>query len=590
MRSTAAILLLFGTVALLSCSGKDETQGTDSEERIAGNWYAEYDKTGTVPNFERDGLDSYTKVVQYYEFEPGGNGRWVQFMFDGNNSCPIWQNGGLIGLDQADGLFSYTVGADGKICITLRKGQDNNLSDPQWTLTLSDGIITGTDGNISYTLTPATESRKQSVNDWEAWYHGGGEEVTEVYPGTPRRTYSLDWEIKNEDRQKTCLTDIAGGNFRSDFDQIIFEYNSVGPDLRTPVRLTGSINMPRAVFNKEKDARHLLIVTQWTHASRYERLTQNTQSELEFYMNSIQNTIAISSDLYGWTLTADMPQAYCCPEITAVETLDCWDAAMEILKEKGYKTDNLPISNVGYSSAGMQAIGIQRFIDENRPDIRIALTAAAASPFDINTIWQDYVNTNTTSFVCALPLIMVAYNETYHLGLDYKDIFMPPLCNNIREWILDKNYNSDKINELIGMDRKVDQILTPAARDHTQGIGLTMYRKFMENSLCDSTTTWQPDSQTQFFIMHSPGDTYMTWQASVKMAEFLKERGAKVVTDFNDSGDHVFNAAFVFFMESCMVMENSSNPEDSQQAIDGIQALFEQIRENPEAYGGLFSK
>ena len=419
----------------------------------------------------------------------------------------------------------------------------------------------------------------------------GEKESVNVNAGTPQRTYSLDWEITNPDRQDSVLTDLAGGQFKSIFDQIIFEYNSVGPDLKTPVRLTGSISMPCAVFNKEKDPRHLLIVTQWTHASRNERLTLNTKSELEFFMNTYQNTIAISSDLYGWTLTADKPQAYCCPEITAVETLDCWDAAMEILDSLGYKNDSIQISNVGYSSAGMQAIGIQRFVDENRPDINIALTAVGASPFDINIVWQDYVNKNSTTFVCALPLIMVAYNETYNMGFSYDEIFMPPLCDSIQEWILDKRYNSDGINERIGLGKPVDQILTPAACDWTKGVGLTMYRKFQENSVCDSTATlWQPNKQTQFYVMHSPGDTYMTWQASVQMAKFLKDRGAKVVTDFEDNGDHVFYAAYVFLLKACAVMEDCSNLEDSQRTIDYIQGMIEDVKQNPETYGGFFNK
>ena len=419
----------------------------------------------------------------------------------------------------------------------------------------------------------------------------GEKESVNVNAGTPQRTYSLDWEIKNPDRQRTVLADLAGGQFRSECDQIIFEYNSVGPDLKTPVRLTGSISMPRAVFNKERDPRHLLIVTQWTHASRNERLTLNTQSELEFFLNSYQNTIAISSDLYGWTLTADMPQAYCCPEITAVETLDCWDAAMEILDSLGYRNDSIQISNVGYSSAGMQAIGIQRFVDENRPDINIALTAVGASPFDINIVWQDYVNKNTTTFVCALPLIMVAYNETYNMGFSYDKIFMPPLCDSIQEWILDKRYNTDGINERIGLGKPVDQILTPAARDWTKGLGLTMYRKFQENSVCDSTTTlWKPNKQTQFYVMHSPGDTYMTWQASVQMAKFLKDRGAKVVTDFEDNGDHVFYAAYVFLLKACAVMEDCGNLEGSQQTIENIQRIIDDVKQNPQAYSGFFNK
>ena len=436
---------------------------------------------------------------------------------------------------------------------------------------------------IAVSVSSCTEEILDGVKDDE-------EEKIDVNPGTPQRTYSLDWEIKNPDRQKTVLADLAGGQFRSECDQIIFEYNSVGPDLKTPVRLTGSISMPRAVFNKEADPRHLLIVTQWTHASRNERLTLNTQSELEFFLNNQQNTIAISSDLYGWTLTVDKPQAYCCPEITAVETLDCWDAAMEILDSLKFKTDSIPVSNVGYSSAGMQAIGIQRFIDENRPDIDIALTAVGASPFDINIVWQDYVNKNATSFACALPLIMVAYNETYNLGFGYDEIFMPPLCDSIQEWILDKSYNTDGINERIGMEKTVDQILTPAARDWTQSVGLTMYHKFRENSLCDSTVQWKPNPNTQFFVMHSPGDSYMTWQASVRMAAFLNERGAKVVTDFNDSGDHVFNAAYVFLLESCLMLEKSSNMEDSQAVIDNIQYMYNSIKENPEQYSNLFNK
>ena len=82
----------------------------------------------------------------------------------------------------------------------------------------------------------------------------------EVNAGTPQRTYDLDWKITDQERQFTCLKDLAGGKYQSDVKQIIFEYNSVGPDLVTPVRLTGSISMPVDVYNKEADARHLLQI------------------------------------------------------------------------------------------------------------------------------------------------------------------------------------------------------------------------------------------------------------------------------------------------------------------------------------------
>ena len=582
----AAILFLCGNV-LTSCSSDAPIDDPILSE-IIGTWYAEYDKTGTVPNFELDGTETYTRAIQYYEFEADGTGYWIQFMLNDLQTNPINQYGSRIGGEAADGAFTYTANPDGTVNIQLKNVHAEDIYPSEWTLKPSGSQIIGFDENVRYQLSPATDFQKTLACSWDDTWHGGSgvESDTDPTIGTPQRKYALDWEIINHDRQMVCLEDVTNGMLRGDFDQIIFEYTSVGPDLKTPVRLTGSINMPRNVFNKTITPRHLMMLTQWTHASRNERLTVGTQYELEVYMNPSSRIIAVSSDLYGWTLTADQPQAYCCPEITAVESLDCWDAAMEILREKGYDVSDLPITNIGYSSAGMQAIGIQRFIDEHRPDIKIALTAAGASPFDISTVWLNYIKSNYTSYVCALPLIMVAYNETYHLGLDYKDIFLPPLCDHIQDWILSKDYNTDAINEFIG-DKTVDQILTPAARDWSQGIGRLMYDKFVENSLCAASTKWQPNRDTQFFIMHSEGDTYMDWHVSQQMALFLVQHGCKVVTDFSNSGDHVFNGSLNFLFTSCLMMEFSDSQEESQSVIDTVQEIIQAIMNNPDALAGF---
>lgn len=415
------------------------------------------------------------------------------------------------------------------------------------------------------------------------------EVTTDVKPGLPERAYSLDWKITNEDRQRVVMDQIMDGKYKSDFDQIIFEYNSVGPDMKTTVRLTGTINMPRKVFTKELDPRHLTILTQWTHTKSTERFSLEGREEMSLLMTGSQGAIVISSDLYGWTLTNDKPQAYCCPEITAVETLDCWDAAMEILKEKGYKIDGLPVSNLGYSSAGMLAMGIQRFIDEHRPDIQITFTGVGSSPYDINTVWQNSVETNFTGYVCSFPLILVAYNETYHLGINYKDIFKEPLCDHIQDWILDKKYYTHDLNLLIGKEKKVNEILTPAACDWTKGIGKVMYDKFKENSLCDPSSTWQPSKTTQFYVMHSTKDSYMDWHVSEKMANFLKDHGCKVITDFDDYGDHNNWGGTIFAIQTCLLLETSDNQEDSEDVKNMVNYLMNAIKENPELQK-MFSK
>ena len=131
------------------------------------------------------------------------------------------------------------------------------------------------------------------------------------------------------------------------FDQIIFEYTSVGPDMKTPVRLTGVISMNPAVYNKEATPRGLMLYNEFTTAKHRERTSQDEIDDVSFYMNKFENLIAVSADLYGWTLTEDKPQAYCCPEITAVETIDAWDAAMKILQQEGYEYEGLPTFNVG---------------------------------------------------------------------------------------------------------------------------------------------------------------------------------------------------------------------------------------------------
>ncbi len=243
-----------------------------------------------------------------------------------------------------------------------------------------------------------------------------------------------------------ALKDVKDDILNLHFNQIIFEYTSVGPDMKTPVRLTGVISMNPAVFNKEAAPRALMFYNEFTTAKHGERTSQNEIDDVGFYMNKFQNLIAVSSDLYGWTLTEDKPQAYCCPEITAQESIDCWDAAMVVLKDQGYAIEGLHKFNVGYSSGGFSAIALQRYVDEK-------------------------------------PLMIVAYKETYHMDFSYSDVFKEPLASHIQEWILSKDYGTWDINGLIGTE-KISEVLTPAACNFKSGVGKMVYDKFRSNSLC----------------------------------------------------------------------------------------------------------
>ena len=380
------------------------------------------------------------------------------------------------------------------------------------------------------------------------------------------RTYSLNQKITNR-RECHALQMIANDALNLKFRQIVFEYTSVGPDMKTPVRLTGVISMNPAVYNKKVAPRGLMLYNEFTCAKHRERTSQEEIDDMGLYMNKYQNLIVVSADLYGWTLTEDKPQAYCCPEITSVETIDAWDAAMRILKDEGYAIDGLPTFNVGYSSGGFSALAVQRYSDElrakGRSDLDWKLTSAGAAPFSIYSVYKSNIESKTSGYACSFPLVVVAYKETYHMDFDYKDVFVEPLASNIQKWILSKDYGTWDINKLIaGGDEKlakdcpVNMILTPAALDANSAIGQKLAKKFRENSLCGEGQNWQPNTKTKYYIMHSAGDKYMDWHVGQEMADYLTAHGCTVKTEFNDWGNHVDYGLFQHIGATMIQMED----------------------------------
>ncbi len=367
------------------------------------------------------------------------------------------------------------------------------------------------------------------------------------------------------------------------FDQIIFEYTSVGPDLTTPVRLTASLSMTPKVYTKEVQPRALLLYNEFTTAKHGERTSQNELDDIALYMNKAEKFILLAPDLYGWTLTEDKPQAYCCPEITGIETVDAWDAAMMILEQEGYAYEELPVFNVGYSSGGFSAIAVQKYFNENRPDILFTGTSAGAAPFDITTVFENYVKTNFTGYQCAMPLMMVAYKETYNMPFSYSDIFLPPLSDKIDEWILSKDYGTWDINGLIGLDKKVNEVLSSTACDYSQGIGRDIYLKFRDNSLCGPWTNWQPSKDTDYLIFHSSGDLYMHYFVGLEMANYLTEHGCNVTTNFSDWGNHIDYGIYVYIVQTLLFIENHLQSDQGSIIDETIQSLKDYISQVVES-------
>ena len=102
-------------------------------------------------------------------------------------------------------------------------------------------------------------------------------------------TYQIDQKV-TERRECHALKTIANDALNLKFRQIVFEYTSLGPDMKTPVRLTGVISMPPDVYNKVASPRGLMLYNEFTCAKHGERTSQNELDDIGLYMNKYQST------------------------------------------------------------------------------------------------------------------------------------------------------------------------------------------------------------------------------------------------------------------------------------------------------------
>lgn len=375
----------------------------------------------------------------------------------------------------------------------------------------------------------------------------------------PQRAYELNPVLRDGHLEKQVAKGAVLDGALDDFlnfwiCQYVFEYTSVGPDMKTPVRLTGVISMNKAVFNHEVEPKDIMLYNEFTTAKHGERTSEDEYNDVGLFLSKFHNCIAISADLYGWTLTEDKPQAYCCTEITAQETIDCWDAAMQILKDLKFNVKGLPIHNVGYSSGALDAIAVQKYVDEKRPDIQFERTLVGGGPHDLEAIYKDYLETDTTGYICALPLMIVAYKETFNLPFEYSDVFQKPLCDKIDKWILSKDLGTWDINDSIGTHKHISEVLTPAACDINNPIVQPLIKKFRENSVCGPYQNWQPSKKTKFFVYHSKQDLYITYKVSEELADYLEKKGCQVQRMFENDGNHYPGGLLTFTLEAQILM------------------------------------
>ena len=161
----AAVMTAAAALTLSSCKDSEESADYALKYNVSGTWYAEYDAEGVVGG----GQMQYSRLLTACKFNDDGTGTWYKFMLTNDSGEPIALDGGA-----GHGDFTYSVGADGKIACKLTWNQAPAYYPKTLALTAGDGIITGADGEIVYSMKPTPDAITSWIAHWDNKLNGGG--------------------------------------------------------------------------------------------------------------------------------------------------------------------------------------------------------------------------------------------------------------------------------------------------------------------------------------------------------------------------------------------------------------------------------
>jgi len=371
--------------------------------------------------------------------------------------------------------------------------------------------------------------------------------------------------------QDEVITDTTKMNYKilfmnNIYYRVNYTYKSVAPDGVTPVTLSAALVFPQTVFErtktvtvsgKEYNASGLMLNNHFTMTKQSDAPTQASEMTIEGPLAALgPNLIIISPDGYGFGTTVDKPQAYLMADITARNNIDAVKAARRLLSQMNYTYGDL-FTQVGYSQGGHSAMAVQRYVDTQNVDPEaipyINYTFCGDGPYDLSSMLDTLLLPDARfRYPCALPLIFQGQIGGAGLDVSYSDCFRAPLDTKTIEWLDAKKYSTDAINDsiyaVVGGDSEtgvlVSDILCAENFTPSNTKMEPLFQAIQENTL---VTGWTPNSETRFFLYHSPEDEIVPFFCMEHLRDFLKNDcgiGEDRLEVQQSSGTHVDAATF----------------------------------------------
>jgi hypothetical protein len=298
-----------------------------------------------------------------------------------------------------------------------------------------------------------------------------------------------------------------------------------------PVRLSGSIIIPKNIYDGNSPVDGVLLYNRYTQTQKGRCPSEGfAEGEFVFMCTPLQpNWILVESDFYGFGITREhiADQYYVYGDANGHASVDCYLAAREILEQRNISQGKFLI-NAGCSSGGYDALATQRVRDMYYADeVFFNKTIAGMAPFDVDKAYSTYmskVDDPEQEAIFAL-VVLNCYNRLDNLGFTPQDMYKEPLASKIEEWINSGNYTTDDIRDslkLIG--NKLSDFLQPALYDASSDECQKLRASFNAHSLAEG---WTPDTTQSYFYMHYFRDTAVPINSGRALLSFLTPHGYK---------------------------------------------------------------
>ena len=285
----------------------------------------------------------------------------------------------------------------------------------------------------------------------------------------------------------------VGINLGPDIVRVSFLYHS--PYDTTTLTLSGCVCWPVGTA----ECSNIWLESHYT-STRWNQCP-SLMAEPCMLQSILQKAVYIGADYQGLGYSRDLPQPYFNTILCADHSIDCFRAALQILKDWGpVIPDDYSTYGIGYSLGGAVTLGIARRAELD-PDVKRMLHLKKCycgdGPYNME-VMMDYLFSDTDKLLeypISLPCaIMTALYTSSSLSSLYteSDFFTESFMDSGILQLMDtKEYDTDQLNEILNNSgfNTTGSIMSQDVLDPESQISKHFYH---ELKLMDLTSGWSP--------------------------------------------------------------------------------------------------